>query len=135
MLYVIRGLPGSGKTTLAKQMVEEAKVQGYDLRHFEADQHFEKPGYYKFNAKELPQAHAECLENTKKALAEGLDVVVSNTFTTLAEIQPYFEAAATYKCGFTVLERYESYRNIHGVPEHTIQRMRQRWENLTGPEG
>jgi len=49
---LIRGLPGSGKTTMAK------KIEGFE--HFEADQYFEKDGSYEFDPSELNSAHEEC---------------------------------------------------------------------------
>lgn len=44
-LYIIRGAPGSGKSTKAKALIAE----NLDLLHFEADMFFEQDGPYKFN--------------------------------------------------------------------------------------
>lgn len=41
-LVLIRGLPGSGKTTMARVLA----LLGYD--HHEADQYFELNGFYNF---------------------------------------------------------------------------------------
>ena len=52
-LILIRGLPGSGKTTLAKQLLTD-----FQAKHFEADMYFENhAGEYHFNPMQLPQAH------------------------------------------------------------------------------
>ncbi len=134
MLYIIRGLPGSGKTTLAKRMVKEAADNGYKMVHCEADHYFEKKGHYCFKPDELDHAHAECQQNVVNALAEGYDVVVSNTFVTLWELEPYFKLAAQFKCGLMVQEMMHVYGNIHKVPEHTMRRMQMRWEHLNTQE-
>lgn len=58
-IVLIRGLPGSGKTTLAKEM------QSHE--HIEADMYFEEDGIYKYRAEAIQQAHAWCLEKVKAA--------------------------------------------------------------------
>lgn len=54
-LVLIRGLPGTGKTTLAKGYV----AKGY--RHFEADHFFMQNGQHRFDKERLSEAHAWCL--------------------------------------------------------------------------
>lgn len=44
-LLLIRGLPGSGKTTMAKQYAQIGYV------HCEADQYFERDGEYRFDGR------------------------------------------------------------------------------------
>ena len=134
MLYIIRGLPGSGKTTLANRMVKEAKEAGYTMVHCEADHFFEKQGHYCFKAERLGEAHEECRQNAMNALALGHDVVVSNTFVTLAEMEPYFKLATVFKCGLMVTEMMNLYGSEHNVPEHTLRRMQMRWEHLATVE-
>ena len=51
-LYAIRGLPGSGKTTLAKL---------FDLNFYESDQYFEKFNNNKFDHSLIKKAHQYCL--------------------------------------------------------------------------
>lgn len=123
-LILIRGLPGSGKSTLARQLA----AQGYE--HFEADQYFETPQGYEFRASELPAAHARCLMNAVFALGGGNNVVVANTFTTRAEMEPYFYMAASLGITVEVREASGNWPSIHGVPEQAIQRMRARWEEF-----
>ena len=120
-LHLFRGLPGTGKSTRAGQMAAE-----YHGHHFEADQFFGIP--YAFDPEKLKQAHAWCLEQTKKALNAGKLVTVSNTFSQLWEIQPYIELhqdATIYHCA-------EYFGSIHNVPEHSVKRMTDRWEHVPG---
>ncbi|MEM4258076.1 MAG: AAA family ATPase [Candidatus Thermoplasmatota archaeon] len=118
-LILIRGLPDSGKSTMVREYVK----QGY--LHFEADMYFERDGKYEFRPALLPKAHAWCLSQTKRALEEGKDVVVSNTFSRKWELQPYLDLGYPTK----ILTATGNYKNIHGVPDETIKRMKDRWED------
>jgi predicted kinase len=121
-LILIRGLPGSGKITLARKMAE-----AMDADHYEADMFFVRSDdQYDFRPEMLKQAHAWCQRMTKIALDHGRDVIVSNTFTQLWEMRPYFAMGADR---VTVLTCEGDYGNIHGVPDAAIKRMRARWEN------
>jgi len=95
-LILIRGLPGTGKTTLAKQLVAGASE---DAKHCEADRFFYKPDrngglQYVFDPSKLPEAHANCLSRTEHALKDGRSVVVSNTFTQRWEMEGYLKLYA-----------------------------------------
>lgn len=54
MIYIIRGAPGSGKTSLARQILA-ANPQGHAI--FEADDYFRTSDGYKFDASKLQEAH------------------------------------------------------------------------------
>jgi predicted kinase len=123
-LILIRGLPGSGKTTMARVL---AKI-GY--AHFEADMYFERDGAYAFDAAKLPQAHEWCLQHAVACMAAGVPCVVSNTFTRQWEMQPYIDAAVSAKVPFRVIEATGTWQNTHGVPDAAIERMKARWESI-----
>jgi len=121
-LVLIRGLPGSGKTTMARVLA----LVGYE--HHEADQYFERDGGYAFDATELQKAHAFCLESAKGSMMRGARCVVANTFTRLWEMQPYIDAAKAARVPVRVIEAHGNWANCHGVPDDAIKRMRARWE-------
>lgn len=119
-LVLIRGLPGSGKSTMAGALA----VAGY--KHFEADMYFMVDGVYRYDASRIRDAHFWCQRMTREALARGQRAVVSNTFTMLREIEPYRSMTTNIR----IVEAQGNWENCHGVPAEVIQRMADRWETL-----
>ncbi len=116
----VDGLPGSGKSTLAKEMAAEG------FEHFEADMFFLVEGAYSYDASRIRDAHAWCQGSTRRALAQGRRVVVSNTFTRLQELQPYLSMSRNVR----IIEAKGQWGNIHGVPPAVLESMARRWEAL-----
>lgn len=127
-LIIIRGIPGSGKSTFAKTF------EGYV--HLEADQYFMKDGIYQFNPKLLGKAHKWCQETCRLALLEGKNVVVSNTFTTHKEYRPYQDIATSpeINCVIRIWKCVGEFENVHGVPPEALQRMKDRWQDIPGED-
>ena len=121
-LVLIRGLPGSGKSTMARTFVSEGFL------HFEADMFFEVAGQYQYEASRIQEAHNWCQNSARHALTAGKRVVVSNTFTQLREMVPYFNMTQNVR----VIEATGKWQNVHGVPIEMLNRMALRWEPLPG---
>lgn len=123
---LIRGLPGSGKSTVAEEIKKLL-----NCRHFEADMFFiEDDGKYVFNWQKLSEAHRWCLASTKKALEAGESVIVSNTSIRIQEFQKYLDLSKAFNCEIIVIECFGKFQNIHGVPENTLKKMRENWEEF-----
>lgn len=121
MLYIIRGLPGSGKSTFAKSL--------HCVVHFEADQWFvDSNGIYRFNRDDLKLAHKWCQETVEANLSFGHDVAVSNTFVKRWEIQPYVDMAVKLGHMYLVITCEGKFPNVHNVPDHVVSRMKVQWE-------
>ena len=120
-LILIRGLPGSGKSTLARALTNI----GY--KHLEADIYHINPDTrkYEFDPKNIKSAHIWCQTSTKKLLDSGKDVVVSNTFTQLWEMQPYIDMGHS----INILVAKGNFESVHNVPADVLNNMAQRWED------
>lgn len=125
ILTLIRGLPGSGKTTLAQALVAAWKL----AVHYEADFWMvNEDGDYHFDPSRLAFAHKKCQEAASDAMAVGgVGVVIANTFCREWEIEPYLRLAE--KFGYTVqlLQCDGAYQNVHGVPPEKIEQMQERF--------
>ena len=131
-LILVRGVPGSGKSTTAKLL--GAGGSGY--AHFEADMYFMVDGVYKFDPAKIRDAHAWCQGSVERAMllnhtaGHNSTIIVSNTFTQEWEMKVYYDMAKTY--GYTVfsviVENRHGGENLHGVPEDKVQIMKDRFE-------
>ena len=125
-LYIVRGLPGSGKSSLAKKLTEVV---------YSADDFFtNKKGEYNFNAKLLGKAHEWCWGKVRDAMFIGVNAVaVANTFTQAWEAEKYYQIAEEYGYSVFVIECQNDFGNVHDVPKESIDAMKERWEKDLTP--
>ena len=122
MIYLVRGIPGSGKSTFAKTLGGS---------HHETDKFFMVDGKYKFDGTKIKEAHNWCQNKVKTDMMVGREkIVVSNTFTQEWEMEPYLELAKTheYKIFSIIVENRHGGTNEHGVPDEVLTKMRGRFE-------
>ena len=133
MLVIVRGAPGSGKSTFAKFLVNEYAKLGKTASVFEADQYFtDAEGRYNFDPKLLSEAHRDCQRRTTTCLEKGSIAIVSNTFTRQWEVEPYMVMAKSLGVKCFIFRCEASFQNVHGVPDSAVQRMRDRMESVRG---
>ena len=133
VLYIVRGMPGSGKSTFAKMLV------GEDFLVCEADKYFidKETGEYNFDFTKIKEAHKFCQDTVETYMKDSLvndqfyrEIAVSNTFTQEWEMQAYYDLAKSW--GYTVFSLIVENRhggvNEHGVPEEVLTKMRERFE-------
>tara|TARA_B100000085_G_C18542691_1_gene512602 strand:- start:772 stop:1224 length:453 start_codon:yes stop_codon:yes gene_type:complete len=146
VLYIIRGLSGSGKSSLGDAItnmiwddsLENAKVldksRCWRKHYYSADDYFtDEEGNYNFNPNKLKEAHEDCQKNVERAMSLGhvQKIAVCNTFSQAWEAEPYFTLANKYDYSPFVVECQNDFGNVHGVPQETINAMKNRWESLT----
>ena len=142
-LYIIRGLPGSGKTTLADKIVANLmadELGRYPAIKVEADQFFvSSNGHvetYNFDRRFLGAAHDECYGRTIRYLRSGYSVAVANTFSTKREVERYINGlqrtGLAREVEVKIIVCNGRFKSLHGVPAKAIEKMRERWEPVEG---
>jgi predicted kinase len=130
-LYIIRGLPGSGKSSVAKEISFRFKLLGksFYYPHFEVDKYFcDENGNYYFNADNLMSYHNRCFNDTEKSLQRGIKkVIVSNTTTLEEDVNLYINLAKKYNYRYFVIVVENRHNGIdkHNVPLTTLEKMNQ----------
>ena len=123
VLTVVRGVPGSGKTTWAK--ATGRLVLENDMFHMAG-------GKYLWDARRMKDAIAWCMETAERTLSAGMDVVVANTFTKARHVRAYEALAARAGAGFEVVRCEGRFGSVHAVPEATLRSMESGFEDWPG---
>ena len=126
---LLRGPSGTGKSTLAKQLVGNGVI-------LSTDDYFMKDGIYDFDPTKLGVYHKNNQDRAEKNMIDGISpIIVDNTFSKEWEMKPYVQLADKY--GYEVdikelpiphidelMRRQESRKNINkSPPRETVERM------------
>jgi predicted kinase len=99
-------------------------------RHIEADMyHTSDDGTCNWRPENVKAAHRWCQDTARELLSDGFNVVVSNTFTQMWEMEPYVKMAQELNETLYVVKMATQYQNSHNVPSDVIERMKKRWED------
>jgi predicted kinase len=132
-VFILRGIPGSGKSTLTKGIWG---LLGRSGQVCSADHYWIQPdGSYKFDLSKVPQNHHKCLRMFCQAAGECEKYVfLDNTNTTVSEFSHYVKIAIAYGYKVVIVTLNISVetsikRNVHQVPEKTVKGMLERLNN------
>uniref|UniRef100_A0A8C6YGI0 NEDD4 binding protein 2 n=1 Tax=Naja naja TaxID=35670 RepID=A0A8C6YGI0_NAJNA len=136
VLVLLRGLPGSGKSYLARVLLEDNPC-GIILST--DDYFYQKNGQYQFDADCLTDAHEWNWKRAKEAFEKRTTpIIIDNTNTQAWEMKPYIALSQQhkYKVIFREPDTWWKFkpkelerRNVHGVSKEKIKRMLERYEH------
>jgi predicted kinase len=129
-LILLRGLPGAGKSTLAKVILQFRETDEPEV--LSADDFFVNDnGVYEFDAQKIKEAHQYCqFRCSERMRQQKAKIVVANTFTQEWEMDDYFKMAEryNYRVHTVIVENRHGNENVHGVPEDKLQQMKNRFQ-------
>lgn len=128
-VLVMRGLPGSGKSTIAKKLAED--IPGSEIVSADA---FFNGGEIDESA--LGYAHQWCRNNFVKELKNGTPlVIVDNTNTVKSDVKFYIDTAKEHGYEAVIMAipcdvETSMARNLHKVPLSTVEKMAARLDSF-----
>lgn len=119
-LSLVRGLPGSGKSTFAKRHFP-------GVLHLENDMYHYHNGVYTFDESKVTDGINFLTDIVKKAMSAKIDVVISNTFCRARTIDWYKSFCPAYT-KFVVYRMTGKFENVHDVPADVLSSMKDSFE-------
>ena len=130
IVFIMRGIPGSGKSTRAREIAGSTGVI-----HSTDDFFYGEDGEYKYNSFLLEENHRKNFLRFRESLREGIPVViVDNTNLKKRDYFPYLTEATKFGYGVRIIRMphpepvVAASRNIHGITEPIINAMISRFE-------
>ncbi|GLG97584.1 Uncharacterized protein GBIM_04335 [Gryllus bimaculatus] len=145
VMVLMRGCPGSGKTSLARKIIKSTHGQDEQKYIFSTDHYFifVGNGKYKFDPRLLPNAHKWNQDRVNEEVRKETNpIIIDNTNLEAWEMEPYVTAAVKYGYSVEFLEPRTSWRNnafelehknTHGVARKKIEDMLSRFERELTP--
>ena len=122
VLILVRGIPGSGKSTFAEMMARPKfdKILSADMFFEDAD------GNYNWVGEKLRYAHAWCFDRVEECLKYNTPrVYVANVLNRERDVREYKELAEKYNYEFVsiIVENRNERLSVHDVPKENIVKM------------
>lgn len=121
-LYILRGLPGSGKSTLGRKLAPNSNVAADDFM-------VNEEGVFTYDVTRIKEVHEKCQAQVLSWLREKVPVIaVHNTASRFWEFEPYIKMANEHEYSPIVLECQNAWGSVHGVPEVFMDKLADQWE-------
>lgn len=141
MAIILRGAPGSGKSSLLEGIREAGDVKNVLVSS--ADSFRMVDGVYVFDKAKNGEAHGACLRdfiyNAGVLGVKETDIIVSdNTNINVQDIAPYISIAGAFGWQAVIVNleadpEIAAARNLHGVPPAHVARMHDRMNRFKLP--
>jgi tRNA uridine 5-carbamoylmethylation protein Kti12 len=136
-MYIMRGIPGSGKSTKAREITEKYHdlffQPEFNVRVISTDNYWIRPdGEYDFNYKLLGKAHQwnqrqafdSCEKGVRVVIIDNTNIQVKEMLSMARKFEYEVEIVPVHGTDLTEEQVREfAARNTHGVPEETVFRM------------
>lgn len=113
-VYILRGVSGTGKSTMSKELQQQFGVGTISADHFFTDP---VTGRYNFDPSKIGEAHRQAQAEFAKAINSGQQIIiVDNTNTTFSEMKYYAKMAVDhgYKVEFKEPDWHPSLKTPQG---------------------
>lgn len=127
-LWILRGVSGAGKTTVAKSLLLLPSSMAYAADDF----HYDEDGSYNWKPENVKASHEWCQRKVSRDMWFGFEnIIVHNTNTTEKEIQPYLDLAEKYEYDVVslVVENRHGNKDVHNVPQDIRDNQEKRLRN------
>jgi predicted kinase len=135
VLTIMTGLPGSGKSTKAKQILFDDRA-GVILA---TDDYWSAGQHYFFDQTRLGDAHRWNQWRCEQAMLKELNPIIDNTNLTFKEMKSYVDLAIKYNYEIRLAQSETRWKdnekvcfvlNTHNVPWETMEKMKERQKTM-----
>ena len=137
VMVIMRGIPGSGKSTIARGLATLLKPpyfkDGESVVYSTDDYWYRNSEVYAWDEKKIKEAHEWNQARVRLAAAEGKHVIVDNTNLDSFAMAPYFDIALEHGMDVTIhtvrtpveecIQRQSSRTEDRRVPDEVIRKM------------
>ena len=131
-LIIMRGIPGSGKSTYLKKEYPKAFICSADHYFIDID------GKYKARLNKIPLSHKACQEAFNSAILKKIPcIAIDNTNIKIQHFEKYIEIAKIYNYKVKIIRiqinaKTAFERNIHDVPLYAVERSCKQMQDYSG---